>query len=243
MKHFENMMPALQDSILPKAGQDILIAVEQDWRRMNGHTIDHALLVENGVSMDEALPHTFIIQRYSLGAARVRVAGQKLHEMVQADPRGLSFGCFFTDPTHETIMELVEAAIILPAIVRIPLTAPRTFGLKPVRAEAVLLPMRDAKGDVNRIIGAIVSEQPLPSRPIKWDLDTKREIHCEEQEDAFPERRKGPRAARAQSMEVPNPTHAPFKDFAKRVGKPASTASRRAHLRLVVDNTAKFEEA
>lgn len=243
MKHFENMMPALQDSILPKEGQDILFAVEQDWRRMNGHTIDHDLLTKNGISMDEALPHTFIIQRYSLGAARVRVAGQKLHEMVQADPRGLSFGCFFTDGTHETIMELVETAIVLPAIIRIPLMAPRTFGLKPARAEAVLLPMRDAKGDVNRIIGAIVSEQPLPKRAIKWDLDTKREIHCEEQQNAFPERRMGPRVAKAQSMEKPNPTHAPFKLFAERNAKATSTASRRAHLRLVVDNTAQFETA
>lgn len=180
-------------SILDQAGQDILRAVEQDWRKMCGNDVKQARTGLDPMRMDLALPYMFILQRTGPGAARVRVAGQKLHEMVRYDPRGMSFCTFFDETARDTAMELVEAALTLPAIIRIPLMAPRGFARTPVRAEALLLPMRDTEGDLNRVIGVIVPETPLRPKQYSWGIDPKRELMCDIQEGHFPDRRSGPR--------------------------------------------------
>lgn len=182
-------------SILSADGQTILQSVEHDWRRMCGNSDFPTPLGPDPFRMDLALPHTFILQRTGPGAARVRVAGQKLHEMVQVDPRGMSFGAFFSDGARETALELVEASLTLPAIVRMPLHLPRGFGRKPLRAEAVLLPLRDAQGGLNRVMGVIVSETPLRPKAHRWNIDPTRPLYCEQQDGAFPDRRRGPRSA------------------------------------------------
>jgi len=191
-------------------------AVENDWRRMCGNTQNPAPLGPDPFRMDLALPHTFILQRTGPEAARVRVAGQKLHDMLQFDPRGMSFGAFFSEGSRDTVLELVDAALTLPAIVRIPLHSPRGFGRKPLRAEALLLPLRDAQGGLTRIMGVIVPETPLRMKSHSWDIDPKRELSCETLEGAFPDRRAGPRSTRTKDV---SPTG----------------------LRLVVDNTKVLE--
>ncbi len=184
---------SLKGAILPPEGLDILRSVEHDWRRMSGNAARPAVLGPDPFRMDLALPHTFILQRTAPGAARVRVAGQKLHDMVQLDPRGMSFGVFFSEGARETVLELVETALTLPAIIRIPLHSPRGFGRKPHRAEALLLPLRDAQGGLSRLMGVIVSERPLRMKALHWDIDPSRSLHCDQLEGAFPDRRQGPR--------------------------------------------------
>ena len=210
--------PMSSDSILPDEGRTILRAIEHDWRRMCGNAVNPAPLGPDPFRMDLALPFTFILQRTGPGAARVRVAGQKLHDMAGLDPRGMSFGTFFSEAARETVLELVEASLTLPAIVRIPLHVPRSFGRKPLRAEALLLPLRDAQGGLSRIMGVIVSEAPLKMKPHRWDIDPNRKLRCETQEGAFPDRRMGPRADKM-------------------------PAAPRKGLRLVVDNTTSLESA
>lgn len=200
------------DSILPAEGQAILNAIEQDWRRMCGNRANPAPLGPDPFRMDLALPHTFILQRTAPGAARVRVAGQKLHEMIQMDPRGMSFGAFFTEGAQDTALELVEACLTLPAIIRMPLHSARGFGRKPLRAEALLLPLRDAMGGLNRVMGVIVSETPLRMKAHRWDIDPGRALICIAQDGAFPDRRQGPRSTMPAAVQQPG-------------------------LRLVVDNT------
>lgn len=211
-----------QGSILDQAGQDILRAVELDWRKMCGNEVATAPTGIDPLRMDLALPHMFILQRTAPGAARVRVAGQKLHEMMALDPRGMSFSSFFSESARETALELVEATLTLPAIVRIPLTSPRSFGRKPVRGEALLLPMRDASGDLTRVMGVIATELPLRAKTCRWDIDAKRELMCDIQDGHFPDRRTGPRAQTFDA--TPN-------------------AQPQTGLRLVVDNTAVCEIA
>lgn len=205
------------DSILPQEGQAVLQALEHDWRKMCGNSANPAPLGPDPFRMDLALPYTFILQRTAPGSARIRVAGQRLHEMAQFDPRGLCFGTFFSDGARETALELVDACLTLPAIVRIPLHTSRGFGRKPLRSEALLLPLRDAQGGLSRVMGAIVSETSLRLKAHRWDIDPKRALRCDALEGAFPDRRKGPRTT------------------------PSMPAQR--GLRLVVDNTTSLEDA
>ncbi|SEW09219.1 PAS domain-containing protein [Cognatiyoonia koreensis] len=208
------------DTILDQAGQDILRSVEQNWRRMCGNELTPLRHRLDPMQMDLALPYTFMLHVTEPCSARVRVAGQKLHEMLRSDPRGQSFAIFFASRAQDTIMELIDATLALPAIVRIPLSAPQGFGRKAVRAECLLLPMRDAEGALSRIIGVIVPEKVLKPKAHKWEIDQNRDLLCDIQEGYFPDRRGGQRSKTLDGHETTQP-----------------------NIRLVVDNTSYDDQA
>jgi len=159
----------------------------------------------------------FVLRRVGPGTARFRVAGQRLHQLLRMDPRGMPFSAFFSAKSRETAMEMLEAAFTLPAIVAIPLTAPRGFGRKPLRATALMLPMRDSEGEMTRMLGAIVTNGDVTKKVHQFDVDHTIEMRCETLEGNFPDRRTGPRS-RPTETEPQTP--------------------KRGHLRLVVDNSA-----
>ena len=193
----------------------ILKTLEQDWRRMSGNDVQPIAASLDPKHLDSALPHAFVLRRVGPGTARFRVAGQRLHDLLRMDPRGMPFSAFFTDKSRETAMEMLEAAFTLPAIVAMPLTAPRGFGRKPVRATALLLPMRDSDGEMTRMLGAIVTSGDVSKKVHQFDIDHTVEMRCETLDGHFPDRRSGARS------------------------KPAyDAAPARGHLRLVVDNVA-----
>lgn len=202
--------------------QALLHALELDWRRMCGNAESLAPATLDPVKLDAALPHAFVLRRVGPGAARFRVAGQRLHDLMQMDPRGMPISSFFSEAARETAMELMEAAFTLPAIVAIPLTAPRSFGRKPLRATALMLPMRDATGEMSRMLGAIITSGAVPRKALRFDIAHDVELRCEALEGRFPDRRAGSRAPEAKRPL----SHAP------------APTVQRGHLRLVVDNSA-----
>lgn len=197
----------------------ILRVLEADWRRMSGNPMGQDPGFGHQRDLDAALPHAFVLRRVGPGVARFRVAGQKLHHLIRMDPRGMPFSAFFNEGSRETVMEMVEAAFTLPAIAAIPLTAKPGFGRKPVRATALLMPMRDSDGDLTRMMGAIVASNPIPRKTHQFDVDHTVEMRCETLDGAFPDRRTGPRTWTQQ----PTPSK-------------ITKLPQRAHLRLVVDN-------
>ena len=155
---------------LPAAEQAILRVLEQDWRQMCHGTLlpSHAQLDPR--ALNDALPYAFLLHRTAPDSIRVRVAGQRLHDMLRLDPRGMSFGSFFTDAARDTMMALVATAFDGPAIVGVPLTASRGLARKPLQAELLLLPMRDSEGVVTRMMGALVAAGPLNARALRFDI-------------------------------------------------------------------------
>lgn len=111
----------------------------------------HALL--------NALPHAFLLHRAAPGAVRIRVAGQRLHDLLRIDPRGMSIGSLFSAAARDTVMDLVDTAFEGPTIVGLPMTASRGLGREPMPAE--LLPMMDAPQGKSRGLWAHWS---LPTR-------------------------------------------------------------------------------
>lgn len=155
---------------LPEAERAVLRLLEEDWRQMcSGREIPvHAQLDPH--ALHNALPHAFLLQRTAPGAVRIRVAGQRLHDLLRVDPRGMSFGSFFTAAARDVAMNIVESAFDAPAIVGLPLTASRGLGRQPMKAELLLLPMRDAQGQTTRMMGALVAAGPLGNRSYHFDI-------------------------------------------------------------------------
>lgn len=185
----DHATPALSDS-----AQGLLTALEKDWRRMCGNADAPAAGRLDPAALDAALPYTFVLQRTAAGAARIRVAGRELHNMLRMEPRGMPFTVFFQDSAKDTVMEMVEAAFTLPAIVAIPLMSPRRFNRRPLQAQLLLLPMHDANGDLSRLMGAIIPADLGHRSGQRFAIDPQAEMRCETLEGSFPDRRTGSRA-------------------------------------------------
>ncbi len=211
--------PHSPTSRIGDAERAILQTLEMDWRTITAQ--DDSKGRFDPALMDAALPYAFMLERTAPDALRTRVAGQKLHEMMRMDPRGMSFTAFFTGASRDIALRLAETAFTTPAIVGIPLTAQRGLGRKPLRGEALLLPLRDAEGHLNRVMGALVVSGEPGSRGLRFDVADDQPIRCDTLLDGQTERR----AKRG----VPLPSGKPP---APRVNMP-----KRGALRLVVDNT------
>lgn len=146
----------------------ILQSLEKYWQ-----TLRHAqrLPARNDISpnqIDSVLPFAFILQRVAPGTARFRVAGQKLHEMLKMDARGMPVSTLFMPEARARIQELVEAAFSGPAIVSIPLVSPGTVIRAKVNATMLLLPMRDNTDQPTRVLGALVTDAKAGNRPHRF---------------------------------------------------------------------------
>ncbi len=199
---------------LAPAEAQILHTLEQDWRTITAQP-QSVSRFDPGL-LDKALPYAFMLERTAPQSLRIRVAGQRLHDMLRMDPRGMPFNAFFTESARPTAMRLAETAFTGPAVVGIPLMAQRSLGRRPLRGEALLLPLRDAHGELTRVMGAIVVSGNTGSRGVRFDLADDQTVRCDVMDTPYPDRR-------ARRGKVSAPTPAPA-----RVEKPA--------LRLVVDN-------
>ncbi|WP_386681727.1 PAS domain-containing protein [Loktanella sp. R86503] len=186
---------------LPDAERAVLQLLEDDWRQISSGEIVPAHAQLDPHALHNALPHAFLLHRTAPGAVRIRVAGQRLHDLLRMDPRGMSFGCFFAEGSRDAVMDIVDSAFDGPAIVGLPLTASRGLGRKPMLAELLLLPMMDAQGQVTRMMGALVAAGPLNSRAYRFDIAGDAVLRHDALNLPFAERR----GARARPLPVQRP--------------------------------------
>ncbi|MDX8351986.1 PAS domain-containing protein [Cognatiyoonia sp. IB215182] len=120
--------------------------------------------------IDDALPHAFILQRVAPGVARMRVAGQNLHDLLKMDARGMPISTLILPEARDEIAELIETAFTTPAIVAIPLLSPGTILRQELTGTMLLLPLLDAKGETTRILGALVTDDAPGNRPRRFQI-------------------------------------------------------------------------
>ena len=214
--------------------RQVLRALENDWRRMSGNHISGHKPTVDPSQMQAALPFTFLLTRAAPGVGRIRVAGQKLHEMLGMDPRGMPLGTFFTDGTRDTIGELFETCLTMPAIVSVPLVAKRMIGSDQA-AEILMLPMHDVDGKLTRVLGGIVAQTRWAARGSRFELASGFQIRCDMLDGMYPDRRRSNRS--------PEPKETPRSKVAAAINERGSGPravpdpdNPHPYLRLIVDN-------
>ncbi|WP_043699297.1 PAS domain-containing protein [Yoonia vestfoldensis] len=155
---------------LPGADCPILHSLENYW-----HSLRHArhIPARNDVAphmIDAALPHAFILQRVAPGVARMRVAGQKIHDLLRMDARGMPISVLFGPDSRDSLRDLVETAFTQPAIVAASLLSAGQMFRPALPATILMLPLRDEKGATSRVLGALVCEGMTGNRPRRFDL-------------------------------------------------------------------------
>lgn len=202
-------------SVIGEDASLILTSLERDWREMCGNELRPSHAGLDPLRMEDALPFAFVLKRTGPGASRLRVAGQKVHDLFFEDLAGRNFASLFGPGSADTAAELMEAAFTLPAITSFSVVAKRSLGRRPVRGQVILLPMRDPQGDISRILGAVVTDGTACPHPLRFEIDHTLPIRCDAQEGSFPDRR-ARRRSDLPEIDADVPKH--------------------GHLRLVVDN-------
>lgn len=108
------------------------------------------------VAMGALLEDSFILERVAPGVARVRVAGRNIAKLVGIEPRGLPLTAILMPNARAAMANYIEAAFNTPAIIELPLEAPRAVGQPMLHGQILLLPLRDDKGRINRVLGGLV---------------------------------------------------------------------------------------
>ncbi|WP_439155882.1 PAS domain-containing protein [Yoonia sp.] len=167
MKRIEDT-PHHQPGTQPGADNPILTSLEHYWQTLRRA---RRLPLRNEIEpsqIDRALPHAFILQRVAPGVARMRVAGQHLHDLLQMDARGMPVSTFFESAAREQIAQLIESAFQEPAIIALPLQSPGGLLRPAMKGTMLLLPLNDEKGETTRVLGAIVTDGQTGNRPRRF---------------------------------------------------------------------------
>jgi len=138
--------------------------LENHWQSLRHGQNTPARADVDPAAIDKALSWTFILHRVAPSVARIRIAGQNLHDVSRMDPRGMPISAFFDADDRSTLSVHVESVFSDPALIMIPLHRPAALLRPEVQGALLLMPLTDHLGEVTRAIGALVTDRSLGQR-------------------------------------------------------------------------------
>ncbi|MDO5705484.1 MAG: PAS domain-containing protein [Paracoccus sp. (in: a-proteobacteria)] len=172
-----------------------------------------------------ALDHAFILERIAPGAARFRLAGRHLIDLMGMEVRGMPVCSFLNPASRGRLSDVLETVFKAPQIAELRLSGPADYGRPAMTGRMLLLPLRSDLGDVTRALGCLIAEGEVGMTPRRFDLVGERV---------------SPVIDGAEVM-VPSPSARGFADDAAPWRKPVATApalpetpeERRARFRVI----------
>lgn len=125
------------------------------------------------------LEDTFILERVAPGVARIRVAGRSVAALLGVEPRGLPLTAAFLPASRTELSRHLEAAFMTPAIIEIPLVAPRAVGQPHLQGKILFLPLRDDHGRVSRMLGVLVMSGRRGLGGRRFNIAPDAELRCD----------------------------------------------------------------
>jgi hypothetical protein len=108
--------------------------------------------------MGDVIEDALIVERVARGVARIRVAGQRIAAMADAEPRGMPLSVLFAPEARGRLATQLEVAFRTPSVVELPLRAARAPGRPALSGRLLLLPLCDDSGAVSRCLCALVAD-------------------------------------------------------------------------------------
>lgn len=120
------------------------------------------------------LDFAFILERIAPGAARFRLAGKHLIDLLGMEARGMPL-CALMNPGYRgRLSDVLETVFQGPQIVEADLLSPASYGRPELTGKLLLLPLRSDLGDVTRALGCLVSVGEAGAPPRRFDLGAER---------------------------------------------------------------------
>ena len=119
-----------------------------------------------------ALDYAFVLERTAPGAARFRLAGRHLIDLMGMEVRGMPICAFFNPSARGHVSDLLETVFAAPQILQLALDAPGEYGRPPLTGQMLILPLRSDLGDVTRALGCLIAEGETGRAPRRFDLES-----------------------------------------------------------------------
>lgn len=196
-----------------------------------------------------ALDHAFILERIAPGAARFRLAGRHLIDLMGMEVRGMPICAVLSPSSRGRFSDVLETVFRAPQLAEFRLLARADYARPAMTGRMLIMPLRSDLGDVTRALGCLVSEGEPGAAPRRFDIETDEvqplfeggkvmapspSLSVPQLRQGFAERpacfdRAPGRDAAAEKPFTPVPTPADI---------PQTPAERRATFRVITDNGA-----
>ncbi|MFD1881011.1 PAS domain-containing protein [Paracoccus pacificus] len=148
----------------------ILTEMRAYWENLrNGRAVPARSDVEPK-GMRRVLGHAFILERLAPGAARFRLAGRHLIDIMGMEVRGMPLSALFNPASRGRASDLLESVFSAPQSVEMEIESPSSYGRPPLKGGLLLLPLRSDLGDVTRALGCLVGDGQIGRAPRRFDL-------------------------------------------------------------------------
>jgi hypothetical protein len=121
-----------------------------------------------------ALDYAFILERVAPGAARFRLAGRHLIDLMGMEVRGMPLCAFLNPPSRGRLSDVLETVFRAPQLAELTLVAKGEYARPALSGRMLLMPLRSDLGDVTRALGCLISEGEPGSVPRRFDLTGER---------------------------------------------------------------------
>jgi hypothetical protein len=157
----------------PETGYAAIAQVEAYWEAVRGARLLPKRSDIDPRGIEQALENAFILERVTVGIARLRIAGNHLNDLMGMEVRGMPLTSFFTPAARASVSEVLEEVFQTPAICVYNLKSGEAPGRPAINARMILLPLKSDLGDVSRVLGCLVAKGDLGTAPRRFDIVTK----------------------------------------------------------------------
>lgn len=116
------------------------------------------------------LDHAFILERIAPGAARFRLAGRHLIDLMGMEVRGMPLCSLMNPSSRGRLSDVLESVFKAPQIAELRLEAKADYARPALIGRMLLLPLKSDLGDVTRALGCLVSEGEAGVAPRRFDM-------------------------------------------------------------------------
>lgn len=117
-----------------------------------------------------ALDYSFILERIAPGAARFRLAGRHLIDLMGMEVRGMPLCSLINARGRGRLSDVLESVFKAPQIAEIRLHSEGAYAQPALDARLLLLPLRSDLGDVTRALGCFIAEGEVGQAPRRFDI-------------------------------------------------------------------------
>ncbi len=163
--------PARARVLFPALGK-----VEAYWEALRDGRAMPARAEVDPRGIADALEFAFVLESVAPGIARFRLAGMHLNDLMAMEVRGMPITAMFLPEARRELQQVIQSVLDTPAVVRLTLGSDKGLTRPPLDGQMMLLPLRDAHGQVTRILGALETRGRIGRGPRRFmirDVETK----------------------------------------------------------------------
>lgn len=118
----------------------------------------------------EALDYSFILERIAPGAARFRLAGRHLLDLMGMEVRGMPLCSVIEPRSRGRLSDVVETVFRAPQLAELALASPAAYSRPALTGTMLLLPLRSDLGDVTRALGCLIAPGDAGMTPRRFEI-------------------------------------------------------------------------